>query len=317
MCSALPFFHSLGYTATIWLPLLSGSSVTYHFNPVDGKKIAEVVREQRSTILLSAPTFLLSYIRRAEREDFASLRLVVTGAEKLKERIAASFYEKFGIRPLEGYGATELSPVIALSLPDIDIDGVRQAGSKEGSVGHPLPGVAVRIVDPETGETLPAGESGLIMAKGPNVMLGYLNRPGKTDDAFRDGWYNTGDIGRVDRDGFLFITDRIARFSKIGGEMVPHEEIEDEFHKQLNQSGQVLAVTSIPDERKGEKLVVLFTKEAGEKETLQKIMAESPLPNLWKPNDDCYVMIDELPVLGSGKTDIKKLREIALDGAGI
>jgi acyl-[acyl-carrier-protein]-phospholipid O-acyltransferase/long-chain-fatty-acid--[acyl-carrier-protein] ligase len=311
ICSALPFFHSFGYTGTLWFPLVSGFSAAYHTNPMDGEKIARMVREHRSTLLLATPTFLLAYLRRASREDFATLRLVVTGAEKLKTRLADAFQEKFGIRPLEGYGATELSPVITLSLPDVEIGGVRQQGAKEGSVGHPIPGVAIRVVDPESGMTLKSGEPGLIMVKGPNVMLGYLGRADKTAEVVRDGWYVTGDIGVMDDDGFIRITDRLSRFSKIGGEMVPHGVIEDELHNRLGQN-QVLAVTAVPDEKRGEKLVVIYTKTATDADDLHRLMADSELPNLWKPGRDCYLGVECLPVLGSGKLDLKGLREIAL-----
>ncbi|ABL00958.1 acyl-[ACP]--phospholipid O-acyltransferase [Pelobacter propionicus] len=313
VCSALPFFHSLGFTATLWFPLTSGFSAAYHPNPLDGEKIAQVVREHRSTILLATPTFLLAYLRRAKKEDFASLRLVVTGAEKLKSRLADSFQEKFGIRPLEGYGATELSPVITLSLPDVEAGGVRQHGSKEGSVGHPIPGVAIRVVDPESGEPLKPGQPGLLLVRGPNVMLGYLGRGDKSAEAIRDGWYVTGDIGVMDDDGFIRITDRLSRFSKIGGEMVPHGVVEDELHGRIGQS-QVLAVTAVPDEKKGERLVVIYTRGTTDAETLQRHLSECSLPNLWKPGRDGYIEVENLPVLGSGKLDLKRLREIALGG---
>lgn len=315
ICSALPFFHSLGFTGTLWFPLVSGFSAAYHPNPMDGEKIAQVVREHRSTLLIATPTFLLAYIRRAKKEDFSSLRLVMTGAEKLKPKLADAFQEKFGIRPMEGYGATELSPVITLSLPDVDLGGVRQQGSKEGSVGHPIPGVAVRVVDPETWEPIKPGKPGLILVKGPNVMLGYLGRADKTAEVIRDGWYVTGDIGVMDEDGFVRLTDRLARFSKIGGEMVPHGVIEDELHNRLEQT-QVLAVTAVPDEKKGEKLVVVYTKDATDAETLHRFMSESALPNLWKPGRDCYVEVESLPVLGTGKLDLKGLREIAAASVG-
>ena len=272
-----------------------------------------VVREHKSTILLATPTFLLAYLRRAKREDFATLRLVVTGAEKLKAKVADAFEERFGVRPMEGYGATELSPVITLSLPDVEVDGVRQHGSKEGSVGHPIPGVAIRVVDPETGDLLKPGEPGLILVKGPNVMLGYLGRADKTTAVVRDGWYVTGDIGVMDDDGFIRITDRMSRFSKIGGEMVPHGVVEDELHNRLGQSG-VVAVTAVPDEKKGEKLVVVFSKDAADVETLLRHISESALPNLWKPGRDCYIPVDSLPILGSGKLDLKAVKEIALGG---
>jgi len=294
---------------------VSGFSAAYHPNPMDGEKIAQVVREHRSTLLLATPTFLLSYLRRAKREDFATLRLVITGAEKLKSKVADAFQEKFGVRPMEGYGATELSPVITLSLPDVKIGGVEQHGAKEGSVGHPIPGVAIRVVDPESNAPLKPGEPGLILVRGPNVMLGYLGRADKTAEVMRDGWYVTGDIGIMDDDGFIRITDRLSRFSKIGGEMVPHGVVEDELHSRLGQTGMV-AVTSVPDEKKGEKLVVIFAKEAADAETLHRYLAESDLPNLWKPGRDCYLEVENLPILGTGKLDLKGLKEIALAAVG-
>ncbi len=313
LCAALPFFHSLGFSGTLWLPLLSGFSASYHSSPLDGAKIAEVVRNHRSTLLLATPTFLLGYLRRAKPEDFASLRLVVTGAEKLKERVADAFEKKFGLRPLEGYGATELAPVAALSVPDTHIGGVRQIGAKAGSVGRPLPGIAVRIVDPETGSALPPGNDGLILVKGSNVMASYLNRPEATAEVLRDGWYRTGDLGHVDNEGFLFITDRLARFSKIGGEMVPHLAVEETLLAAISSTEPAIAVTAIPDEKKGEKLVVIHTPVAGALETLRRTLECSSLPNLWRPNRDAYIEVDELPLLGSGKLDLGRLRKIAIE----
>ncbi|MBU5612141.1 acyl-[ACP]--phospholipid O-acyltransferase [Geomonas azotofigens] len=311
ICSALPFFHSLGFTATLWFPLTSGFSAAYHPNPLDGEKIAQVVREHKSTLLLATPTFLLSYLRRAKREDFASLRLVITGAEKLKSKLADTFEEKFGVRPMEGYGATELSPVISLNLPDVEIDGVRQQGAKEGSVGHPIPGVAIRVVDPESGALLNPGEPGMIEVKGPNVMVGYLGKEEQTAAVVRDGWYATGDLGVMDDDGFIRITDRISRFSKIGGEMVPHGAVEDELHGRLGQTG-VLAVTAVPDEKKGERLVVIYTRGATDAATLARLLSESELPNLWKPARDGFIEVESLPILGTGKLDLKGLKDLAL-----
>jgi len=317
VCAALPLFHSLGFTGTIWLPLLSGLSASYHTNPMEGARIAELVREHRSTLLLATPTFLLAYIRRAAREDFASLRLVFSGAEKLKKRVADAFEERFGIRPLEGYGATELSPAVAFNVPDVEIDGVHQTGAREGSVGHPIPGVAVRVVDPETRAILAAGSQGLIEVKGPNVMLGYLGKPEETGEAIEKGWYRTGDLGVLDEKGFLTITDRLSRFSKIGGEMVPHLAIEDEIHRNMNLSGQSVAVTSVPDEKKGEKLVVLYTKGTGDPDTFYRLLSESKLPNLWKPHRSHFLEVESLPLLGSGKLDIKGLRQIALNAFNV
>ena len=316
VCAALPFFHSLGFTGTLWFPLLGGFSATYHPNPLDGAKIAEIVRTYRSTLLFATPTFLTIYLRKAAKEDFASLKFVVCGAEKMKPRLVEAFEEKFGVHPLEGYGATELAPVATLSLPHVESGGVFQAGWKEGSVGLPLPGVALKVVDPDTGAMRPAGEAGLLMIRGPNVMLGYLNRPDLTEAAIKDGWYCTGDIARIDSDGFVVITDRLSRFSKIGGEMVPHLAIEEELLKRLGKAEQVLAVAAVPDEKRGERLVVLFTKDAGDAATLARWMEESALPNLWKPAADSYYPIDSIPLLGSGKLDLGALKNKARELAG-
>ena len=240
---------------------------------------------------------------------------MVAGAEKLKKRTADAFDERFGIRPREGYGATELSPVAAVNVPDVEIDGVRQIGTKEDSIGHPIPGCAVKVVDTSGERLMPVGEQGVVMIKGPNVMMGYLNNSGKTAEVLQDGWYNTGDVGRMDEDGFVFLTDRLSRFSKIGGEMVPHMAIEDKYHQALNAASQVVFVSSAPDEKKGEQLIVFFTPEAGDTKKLFKIMAESDLPNLWKPRKENYIPIESFPILGSGKMDQKRLRDMAKDFA--
>jgi len=311
MCGVLPFFHSFGYTATLWTPLLIGFSVTYHPNPLDGARIAGLVRERRLTILLATPTFLLAYLRRAKREDFASLRVVVAGAEKLKPRLADSFEERFGVRPLEGYGATELAPVAAINVPDVTIDRVFQAGTREGSIGQPIPGVAMRVVDPDTGETLPSNTEGLLLVKGPNVMREYLSNPRKTAEVLKGGWYHTGDIARIDDDGFVFIVDRLSRYSKIGGEMVPHLAVEDVLSDGLHGVERALAVTAASDEKKGEQLVVFYTDDVGKPEKLHEIAQNSKLPNLWRPRRDNYFHIEELPKLGSGKLDLRRLRELA------
>ena len=309
LCSALPLFHSLGYTGTLWFPLLCGFSVVYHPNPLDGGVIAELVRAHRSTMLFATPGFLMIYLRKAAQEDFASLHYVVCGAEKMSARLAQAFEEKFGLRPLEGYGATELAPVATLSLPHVEAGGVFQVGWKESSVGLPLPGVALKVVDPDTGAALPTGQAGQLLVKGPNVMLGYLGRPDLTAAALHDGWYRTGDIARMDADGFVSITDRLARFSKIGGEMVPHGAIEEELQRGLGLSAQVLAVTAVPDEKRGEKLVVLHTPEAGGEERIRAVLAQSTLPNLWKPGE--FISIEKLPLLGSGKLDLRALKQLA------
>jgi len=311
MCGALPFFHSFGYTCTLWCPLLRGFMVTYHPNPLDGAKIAELVRTRRLTILLGTPTFLFTYLRRAAREDFASLRLVVAGAEKLRENVAHAFEEKFGIRPLEGYGTTEIAPVGAVNVPDVRMGDKWQVGTKPGSVGQPIPGVTMRVVHPVTGKPVAENEEGLLQVKGPNVMLGYLKDEAGTRAVLKDGWYDTGDMARIDEDGFVFLTGRLARFSKIAGEMVPHQAVENALLKALGALDQVVAVTSIEDERKGEQLVVLFTPEAGDTERLWQIIRKSEFPNLWKPPRENLINVAALPLLASGKLDLQQLRKLA------
>jgi len=311
----LPFFHSFGFTGTLCLPPLAGMGVVFHVSPLDAQAIGALVAKYSVTMLLSTPTFLNTYARRIPPEAFGSLRIVMAGAEKLPDRIAQGFEDHFGLRPLEGYGCTECSPVVAVNTYDFRAAYFRQVGAKRGTIGHPLPGIAIRIVDPDTGEWLAVDRPGLLLVKGPNVMVGYLNQPKKTAEVLQDGWYNTGDIATVDEDGFLRITDRLSRFSKIGGEMVPHIRVEEKLHELIRADGQVLAVTAIPDEKKGERLVVVHTlKEEALKECLEKL-AKSDLPALWKPRPDQFIYIEELPYLGTGKLDLRKLREIAQAGS--
>lgn len=310
----LPFFHSFGFTGTLCLPPLAGMGVVFHVSPLDAHAIGALVSKYSVTLLLSTPTFLNTYARRIPPEAFGSLRIVMAGAEKLPERIAQTFEDHFGIRPLEGYGCTECSPVIAVNTYDFRAAYFRQVGAKRGTIGRPLPGVAVRIVDPESGQVLPVDTSGLLLVKGPNIMVGYLNQPEKTAQVLKEGRYNTGDIAAVDEDGFLRITDRLSRFSKIGGEMVPHIRVEEKLHELAGADGQVLAVTAVPDEKKGERLAVVHTlNQDALKETLEKL-SKTDLPALWKPKPDQFIYAEKLPYLGTGKLDLRKLRELAQAG---
>lgn len=313
----LPFFHSFGFTATLCMPVGVGLGVVYHSNPLDASTIGDLVKQYQATVMMGTPTFLAAYVRKCTKEQFASLRYAVAGAEKLKSSLAESFREKFGIVPYEGYGTTELSPVVSMGFPDyVDPkENQRQIGYKEGKVGHPIPGVAVKVVNPDAFETLPFDEEGLLMVKGPNVMMGYLNQPEKTEEVMKDDWYITGDIATIDEGGFISIADRLSRFSKIGGEMVPHIKIEEMLHQILNESEQVCAVTSLPDEKKGEKLVVLHTREFDTGEVTKKL-AENGLPALWVPKKENFHRIDSLPLLGSGKLDLKGLKNIAANLSG-
>ena len=303
LCAVLPFFHSFGFMCGLWLPLIAEASSGYIAKGFDGAEVGQQARKNSSTILFAPPTFLSHYVRRTSKDDFATLRLVFAGAEKLKQRLAEDFEAKFGIRPLEGYGMTELSPVVSLNLP---------GENKEGTVGKALPGVSVKIVDEHNGQVLAPESEGLVMVKGPNVMVGYLNMPKETDEVLKDGWYNTGDLGCLDSDGFLKITDRLSRFSKIAGEMVGHLGIENVYLDRLGMHEQVVAVTSVPDEKKGEELVVLYVDKAGDADKLHQIMVESNLPNMWKPRRSNYIRVESMPAVGSGKLNTGELRNIAL-----
>ena len=307
----LPFFHSFGFTAALCLPAQLGVGVVFHVNPLDARTIGPLVRDYAITFLLTTPTFLQLYLRACAPEQFGSLRVVMTGAEKLPDRLAIAFEEQFGIRPLEGYGCTECAPAVAVNAPDFRSAGFHQVGAKRGKIGQALPGVSVRIVDVTSGEPVPLGQSGLLLVRGPNVMRGYLGKPEKTAEVLREGWYTTGDVATLDEDGFLQITDRLSRFSKIGGEMVPHIKVEEKLHECAGATEQTFVVTSVADEKKGERLVVLH-KLADDKlrECLEKF-GVCELPNLWKPKADAFVRVENFPLLGTGKLDLRKVKELA------
>ncbi len=313
LLGVLPFFHSFGFTGTLGAPAVLGLGVAYHPNPMDAKAIGELVRENEVTFLLATPTFLQIYMRGCQPEQFGSIQFAMVGAEKLPERLAVAFEDRFGVRPMEAYGCTECSPAVTVNSRDFRAAGFRQVGGKRGTIGHPLPGVSVRIVHPEDGGELPVGKAGLMLVKGPNVMKGYLGRSEKTAEVLKDGWYTTGDIAAIDEDGFVTITDRLSRFSKIGGEMVPHIKVEEMLHELASATQQTFAVTGLPDDKKGEKLAVLHTLETNVLTDVLGKLASAELPNLWKPRKDQFLHVDQLPYLGTGKLDLRRLRELAAE----
>jgi acyl-[acyl-carrier-protein]-phospholipid O-acyltransferase/long-chain-fatty-acid--[acyl-carrier-protein] ligase len=206
-----------------------------------------------------------------------------------------------------------LSPIVSFNLRDVTCGGVSQIAGKLGTIGHPAPGIAARIIDVETSRPLSFGQPGLLLIKGPNVMQGYLNQPEKTAQVLQNGWYNTGDIATIDEDGFITITDRLSRFSKIGGEMVPHLAVEEACMKDLGTSEQIVAVTSVPNASKGEELVVLYVSGKVDGDLLHKKVSESGLPHLCQPKRDRFLAVDEIPTLGSGKLNVFKLKELAIN----
>lgn len=314
LMGVLPFFHSFGYTVTMWGVAGLNIQGVYHFSPLDAKIIGKLCEKFRGTLLLATPTFLRTYLRRVEKEEFATLDVVVAGAEKLPADLTQAFEEKFGVRPVEGYGTTELSPLVSVNIPPSRSKDNFQADRKEGSVGRTIPGVTAKVTG-EDGQELPVGQPGMLWIRGPNVMQGYMHQPELTAQVIKDGWYKTGDIAKIDEEGFIIITGRESRFSKIGGEMVPHIQIEEilcGLLKGQESDKQLVAVTAVPDEKKGERLIVLHTKLDIPIDDLRKGLSEAGLPNLFIPSTDSFAEVAELPVLGTGKLDLKGLKQAAL-----
>jgi acyl-[acyl-carrier-protein]-phospholipid O-acyltransferase/long-chain-fatty-acid--[acyl-carrier-protein] ligase len=309
----LPFFHSFGFTITIWTVLCLGKKAVYHFNPLDARIIGELCHKHQATLLTGTPTFMRTYLQRCDPAQFASVVHLLLGAEKLKPELAREIAEKMKLLPLEGYGCTELSPVVAVNTrtDKTTPDGRTVPGNRPGTVGMPLPGTAVKTISPETGEDLPRGTEGMILVKGPQVMVGYLNRPEATAKVLHDGWYTTGDLGYLDADGFLRITDRLSRFSKIGGEMVPHQGVESAIIDATGTNEQCVAVTSVPDPRRGERLVVLYTDLGAPPAEVCRRLSATAMPKLWIPGAEEFLQVDAIPILGTGKVDLRGLRQIA------
>ena len=313
----LPFFHSMGYTVTLWTPLVTNLKSVFHYSPIDAKRIGKLAEAHQATILLSTPTFLRNYLRRVTPDQFKSINLVVAGAEKLPAAVSDKFEEKFGVRPVEGYGCTELSPLVSVNVPKSRNENTDQLTLREGTVGRPIPGVAAKITHLESGEELGLDEEGMLHIKGPNVMKGYLNAPDKTAEVLQDGWYRTGDVGYLDKDGFIWITGRKSRFSKIGGEMVPHILVEETLTQLIGVSDEddtvKVVVTAVPDEKKGERLVVLHAKIENTADALREGLSNAGLPNIFIPSSDSFREVAAIPVLGTGKVDLKGVKDKALE----
>jgi len=312
----LPFFHSMGFTVTMCCVMALDIKGIYHTNPLESRQVGKLTQKHGGTILVSTPTFLRSYLRRVSKEEFATVDTVVAGAEKLPRELCDAFEEKFGVRPVEGYGTTELSPLVSVNVPPSRDGDSHQMTLCEGSVGRCIPGVSARIVDVDTNEEADVDQPGMLWIKGPKVMKGYLNNPEKTAEVLQDGWYNTGDIAKVDKEGFIHITGRVSRFSKIGGEMVPHIKVEEaiqQFVGMDEEAGPSVAVAAVPDSKKGERLVVLHTKIDKTPQEIVAHLKETGFPNLFIPALDGFAEIPEMPVLGTGKLDLKGLGQRATE----
>lgn len=309
----LPFFHSFGFTVALWTVLCLGKKVVYHFNPLEARVIGNLCEKHGVTMILGSPTYMRTYLQRCPPGQFSKLVHLVLGAEKLKPELARDLKQALGIEPLEGYGCTELSPVAAVNVRhEVTLrDGRTVGGNRLGTVGLPLPGTIVKSVDPETGADLPRGSEGMLVVSGPQVMVGYLNRPEATAQVLKDGWYTTGDLGYVDPDGFIKITDRVSRFSKVAGEMVPHLAVETAIMEAAGVNEQSVAVTSLPDPKRGERLFAIHTDLGMPIDEVCRRLSAGPLPKLWLPSAGDFIAVEAIPILGSGKVDLRGLREMA------
>src|SRR5881392_1363250 len=316
--ASLPFFHTFGSTVTLWYPLIEGVRIVTYPSPLEAAKNAALIERYKLTLLLATPTFLRGYLRKAEPNQLHSLRLVITGAEKLPLDLAKSFEERFGKKVFEGYGLTETSPVVSVNLPEPQPTKPGehvQPSSRLGSVGKMAPGIAAEIREPETDRKLSLHETGMLWLRGVNIFEGYLHDPERTGDVLQDGWLKTGDLGRFDEDGFLYIEGRLSRFSKIGGEMVPHESIENKIVELMGLSGRderSIAIVGVQDEAKGEALVLLSAVDIDLVEVRKKLQ-EAGVPNLWIPKH--VQRVEAIPVLASGKLDLKRSQECAAGNA--
>jgi acyl-[acyl-carrier-protein]-phospholipid O-acyltransferase/long-chain-fatty-acid--[acyl-carrier-protein] ligase len=280
--------------------------------------MAEVISSEKVTVLVGAPTFLRPLLRKATRDEMRSLRFAVSGAEKMPVELHEAFRDQLGVELLQGYGLTETTPVTNVNLPQ-SLKKVRggeaHRGHRLGSVGRMLSGMTARIVDPDTGAELPLTSTGIVWFRGPNVFDGYLRDEQKTRAALRDGWFVTGDLGRFDEDGFLYIEGRVSRFSKIGGEMVPHGTVEQKILEayQIDQNeGPKIVVVGVPDTAKGEAIVLLTVIEMNGDELRDRLF-KAGLPNLWIPK--IIRRVEHIPLLGSGKTDFRGCQRLAMEAA--
>jgi acyl-[acyl-carrier-protein]-phospholipid O-acyltransferase/long-chain-fatty-acid--[acyl-carrier-protein] ligase len=292
----LPFFHVFGLTANLWTPLYLGMTAASFASPIEYKKICEIIREEGMTLVTGTPSFFWGYLRKSEPGDFENVRILLAGADKCPDALRSGFQEKHDKVLLEAYGTTETSPAISANAPGMN---------RPGSIGKPIRGVQVRIEHHETGEDCGPGEQGRILVKGLNVMKGYFDDFEETALRLRHGWYDTGDMGYLDEDGYLWHSGRLKRFTKIGGEMVSLVKVENTLEEHLPE-GVECCVVEVPDAIKGSKIVAAVTKEIDEKATLKKISRK--LANIELPKE--FPVLEEFPKMGSGKIDFRTTTDI-------
>ncbi|MDO4551133.1 MAG: AMP-binding protein [Planctomycetia bacterium] len=311
---ALPFFHSLGFMATLWADLSIGMRPFYHYSPLDCKAISKLCRKYHPTIFMGTPSFLRLYLRRLQREDFTSVNQIMLGAERCPVELMDESQRCFGVRPVQGYGITETSPIIAANLSRLRMQ-PGDAPPKDESLGRPLPRVSVKVLNLDTNEPCQPGEVGMLWVSGQSVMKGYYDEPELTADVIQDGWYRTGDLVSLDEEGYILLAGRLSRFAKIAGEMVPHEGLEEVLNQILANpidEPPKLCVTSVPDARKGEKIVVLYTELSRTPAEINAMLLERKIPPLWIPAQDAYRQITAIPLLGTGKLDLYTIQQVAM-----
>ena len=296
MMSILPLFHVFGHNANFWLPLAAGMTIVTYANPLDYKTIPTIIREEKPTLIAGTPIFFAGYLRESKPGDFASIRMAMPGADKTPEWLRQGYREKHNIELLEAYGATETSPGVSVNTHE---------ANRPGSIGRPLPSVQVRIADLTTGQTLPPGQEGKILVKGDLVMKGYFDDLEETSLRIRDGWYDTGDMGVMDEDGYLWHRGRLKRFVKIGGEMVSLVRTESVLEEFLPK-GVACCVVEIPDAVKGARIVAVTTEKVDEKEMIRNLGKKLPAIAIPKT----FVVIPEMPKMGSGKIDFRTVADV-------
>lgn len=299
MLANLVFFHIFGLTVNLWVSFYHGMTMITYANPLDFQAISTIAREEKPTIMVGTPSFFWGYLHKSEPGDFKSLRLMVAGADKCPDALRDGFMQKHGVTLLEGYGATETSPVISVNSLEFN---------RPGSTGKVIPGVQVRLENFETGEVCNTREVGKVLVKGEGVMKGYYDDPDLTSEALVDGWYNTGDMGFFDEDGYLWHAGRFKRFAKIGGEMVSLVKVENTLEKYLPM-GVSCCVVEVSDEKKGAAIIATVTIEVNKTEILKKMGTE--LPNIALPKH--FIVIRELPMMGTGKIDFRSVTKIVQD----
>ncbi len=327
--SCLPMFHSFGLTVTLIIPLLARRTFVTYPNPMDAQRLCKLIHDHKLTLICATPTFARAMLRRANDNTFKSVDQFVVGAEKLPADLDAAFKERYGFNLLEGYGLTEASPVCSVNVPDgapVKGSAFFVPGRVPGSIGAMLPGMAVRVTDIEDDDKeIELTEQGMLWYKGANIFSGYLGNTKENENIFKDGWFKSGDLGCVDLNGFVTLGGRLSRFSKIGGEMVPHEGVEKAIIEALHVDSEQLsiAITCVPDEQKGEAIVLLSTlpehsRQKDEKAiigTIREALTAREFPNLWVPR---YVVpVEEIPLLGSGKMDLRRCRLLAEEALGV